>query len=161
MSGPPPKPLELKQRDGDIHKERWNLNAPQPEKGIPTCPKHLTGAAKTEWKRIVPELDKIGLLTQIDRSALAAYCEAYREWKEACELMEGKSLLIRTEAGNIIQNPLVGIKHKAAEHMHKFLTEFGMTPASRTRISVNPKGKEVDPMEQLFDECKAEHTGGR
>lgn len=159
MPGPPKKPQELKELDGDIHKERWNRNAPKPEKGIPPCPAHLKGAAKTEWRRIVPELDKLGLLTQIDRAALAAYCEAYREWSEACKLMEGKSPIIRTEAGNIIQNPLVGIKHKAAEHMHKFLIEFGMTPASRTRISVTPKGKEIDPMEELFAECKAEQGG--
>jgi P27 family predicted phage terminase small subunit len=44
----------------------------------------------------------------------------------------------------------VGIKHKAAEQMHKFLTEFGMTPASRSRIQVNRKPDNEDDMEKVL-----------
>jgi phage terminase small subunit len=28
------------------------------------------------------------------------------------------------------------------EIMHKFLTEFGLTPSSRSRVAANPTGKE-------------------
>lgn len=152
MPGPVRKPTKIKQLEGNRGKQKLNVSEPDPRPALPSCPKHLTGAARTEWKRITPELYELGLLTNIDRSALAAYCSAYAEWVEACEVMNGKSPLIKTEAGNIIQNPLVGIKHKAAEHMHKFLTEFGMTPASRSRISVNKKAASDDPMEDLLND---------
>ena len=44
-----------------------------------------------------------------------------------------------TSNGNIIQNPLVGIANKSLELMHKYLTEFGMSPSSRTRVSAKKK----------------------
>jgi len=150
IPGPKPKPLEVKQLEGDLHKERWNLNAPKPITSQPTCPAHLCTTAKTEWKRIVPELSTLGILTKIDRAALAAYCEAYGEWVEACRLMKGKSPVIKTAAGNIIQNPLLGIKHKCTEQMYKFLVEFGMTPSSRTRITTEEFDNADDEMAQIL-----------
>jgi P27 family predicted phage terminase small subunit len=151
MPGPAKKPTVLKILEGNPGKKRLNINEPQPQPSMPSCPPHLKGVARTEWKRIVPELYELGLLSNIDRMALAAYCDSYAEWKQACELLERKSPILKTEAGNIIQNPLVGIKHKAAEQMHKFLTEFGMTPASRSRIQVNRKPDNEDDMEKLLN----------
>jgi P27 family predicted phage terminase small subunit len=43
-------------------------------------------------------------------------------------------LIIKTTNGNIIQNPLVGIANKAWGEYLRFAQEFGLTPASRTRI---------------------------
>jgi P27 family predicted phage terminase small subunit len=40
------------------------------------------------------------------------------------------------KSGFPIQNPYVGIGNTALDQMRKFLTEFGMTPASRSRIQV-------------------------
>ncbi len=36
-----------------------------------------------------------------------------------------------------MQAPFPPIRNRALEIMHKFLTEFGMTPAARSRISVS------------------------
>jgi hypothetical protein len=48
-------------------------------------------------------------------------------------------LLIERDSG-LIANPLTGIARRAAETMRKVGTEFGLSPASRTRIAVNPDG---------------------
>ena len=61
-----------------------------------------------------------GLMTELDRAALAAYCAAYGRWaqaEQAINRMAAKdelnaALMIKTTSGNAIQNPLVGIANK-------------------------------------------------
>ena len=77
-----------------------------------------------------------------DDAALAAYCQAFERFVEAERKIRQSGLLIKTTGGNVIQNPLVGVANRAMEIMHKFLTEFGLTPSSRTRVAANPAGKE-------------------
>lgn len=157
MVGRKSRPTALKILEGEPNKDRINLREPKPKLGRPTCPMHLNGAARYEWRRIVPELEALGLLTQIDRAALAAYCQAYGRWviaerklNELSSMSADKmALLYKTTNGNLIINPLLSVANKAMEHMHKFLTEFGMTPASRSRITVNPSGSE-DPLDKLL-----------
>jgi P27 family predicted phage terminase small subunit len=156
------KPTALKKLEGDIHKERWPKNEPQP-KGGTTAPKFLNRHARSEWKRIYPELERLGLLTKIDRTHLAAYCQAYGKWVEVenqiNELSDieikksgnaAMAYLHKTIAGNIIINPLMSVSNRCVEQMHIFAIEFGMTPVSRSRINLVQKEKEEDPMERLL-----------
>lgn len=46
-------------------------------------PDWLDADAQVEWDRVVPDLLKLGLISGLDRQALAQYCEAvsdYRRW---------------------------------------------------------------------------------
>jgi P27 family predicted phage terminase small subunit len=98
------------------------------------------------------ELFGLGLLTRIDRAALAAYCKAYERWVAAeralakmaeRDLLSG-GLMIKTTNGNAIQNPLVGTANRAMLDVVKFASEFGMTPAARSRIEAGPNGSQDD-----------------
>ena len=123
-----------------------NPDEPSPDPEIPDAPPHLSPEAREEWDRLAEELYGLGILSAIDRAALAAYCQAYGRWVEAeRELMreDGTMDLVSvTSNGNVIQNPLVGIANKSLELMHKYLTEFGMSPSSRTRVSAKKKTNE-------------------
>ena len=55
-------------------------------------------------------------------------------------------MIVFTDKGFPVQNPYVGIKNKSAAFVMKILVEFGMTPASRSRIQL-PEGKADDPFE--------------
>lgn len=157
MSGPPPKPTKLKQLEGNPSRRLLNENEPDPIPIIPTCPKFIKGAARREWTRIVPELYQLGLLTKIDRTALAGYCQCYGRWYEAEEqinelgrLSKDKlKFLYKTTNENLVMNPLLSVANKAMEQMHKFLIEFGMTPASRSRIIVKANESD-DPLDKLL-----------
>ena len=93
----------------------------------------------------------MGVLTKIDRAALAAYCQTYARWREAEDLLVEKGPLYRTQSNNIIQSPLVGIANRALDLMHKYLTEFGLTPSSRTRIVAEPPaGREKSKLEEMI-----------
>ena len=146
--GPRPTPTTTLRLRGS-----WRANTrpgePRPELSTPTCPDHLTTAAQDEWKRIVPQLERLGLLSQLDRAALALYCVAYGRWATAEKDLAVLGLVVKTKDGNLIQNPYLWIANRAAKQMHEMLAEFGMTPSSRTRLSVTPP-TEADSAKQRF-----------
>jgi P27 family predicted phage terminase small subunit len=97
----------------------------------------LDDAAKLEWKRVSAELVSLNLLTSVDRAALAAYCASWSRWMDAETNVQKYGAVIKSpKSGFPIQNPYVGIANTALDQMRKFLIEFGMTPASRSRIQV-------------------------
>jgi P27 family predicted phage terminase small subunit len=110
----------------------------------PKAPLHLDPEAKREWKRISSELMAVGLLTAVDRAALAAYCAAWSRWAKAERQIAAEGMTFTTGSGYVAAHPAVGIANTALTTMHKFLTEFGMTPGSRGRVSVHTPDTEDD-----------------
>ena len=71
MRGRKPKPTALKLIEGNPGR-RPIRGSNRGRRGVqPTCPAHLSPTAKAEWKRLAQTLNVIGLLTQVDRAALA------------------------------------------------------------------------------------------
>ena len=138
MRGRKPTPTRMKLVMGNPGKRPLNENEPRPKVKVPRVPQHLDKTAKAEWSRIVKQLKTLGLISSIDRAALAAYCQAYSRWSQAEESLAKAGLLVKTVNGNVVQNPLVGIANRSMELMHRFLAEFGMTPSSRSRLSIEP-----------------------
>ena len=138
MRGRRPKPTALKEVLGNPGKRPLNRREPKPVRAIPTCPAHLSPTAKAEWKRIAAQLHVVGILTQLDRAALAAYCQAYGRWVEAEMKLKETPALIRTASGYVQQNPWLQVANKQVELMHKLLAEFGLSPAARSRVTAMP-----------------------
>lgn len=134
-TGRPRKPTNIKLVEGNFRKDRAFENEPKPEIEIPQVPPELSDEAKVEWGRVSQELAQLGLLSRIDRAALAAYCENWADWLDAMQQVRQYGKVIKSPTGSVFENPYFSIKKRCAELMHKFLTEFGMTPASRTRIN--------------------------
>lgn len=143
MNGPKPKPSKIKVIEGNPGRRPLPEDEPIPyvSNDIPEAPLHLSDRAKEEWLSISEKLHRLGLLTEIDYSALALYCQAYGRWADAEEKIQVEGFIIYTDKGNQIQSPMVSIAHRSMELCHKFLTEFGMTPSSRTRVKVVKKEK--------------------
>jgi phage terminase small subunit len=57
-----------------------------------------------------------------------------------------------------MQSPYLAVANKSMEQMRQLLTEFGMSPASRTRLSVDPVEAEPDPLDRLRSR-RAQMTG--
>ena len=149
MGGRRPKPTILKKLAGNPGKRPLNKNEPKPEIAIPDRPKFLTQEAVLEWKRITLELSVLGVLAQIDRAALAAYCQVWARWAKAEADLNERGEFTLTEKGNEIQNPYLAIANKCLKQMREYLTEFGMTPSSRSRISGAPKKRSDERTETL------------
>ena len=113
------------------------------ESGTPFCPAWLDIMAKREWRRIAPVLKKLGLLTVIDRTALAGYCQSYARWRNA-EMLITKHNMYYKKKDTIKTMPFVREAQKYLEICKAMCVEFGMTPSSRGRMmmpgeSVNEK----------------------
>jgi len=154
MPGPSPTPTKLKELRGTTRPDRAPAHEPQPLATKVTCPRWLPSAAKREWRRIAPELVRLGLLTVADRAALAAYCEAWAEAIMAHETLQREGYTFETEKGYRGVHPMVAVKNKALLRMRAFASEFGMTPSARTRISVEPP-KVIDPFDAFLNAVNA------
>jgi P27 family predicted phage terminase small subunit len=150
MRGPKPLPTHLKLMKNS-HPERINKAEPKPKKpkACPLSPEDLTGDARKEWDRVSEELYQMGLLTGVDQSVLAAYCEMRARWREAERGIKEIGLTVQAGNGTTIPNPLVGIANKAASDMVKYAIEFGMTPSARSRIKAGEVPEE-DPAEKYL-----------
>jgi P27 family predicted phage terminase small subunit len=142
-TGRRPKPTAVRRIEGNRGKRAWNHDEPQPPDAIPRCPLHLAPVAKTEWRRVAHTLHKMGVLTTIDRAALAAYCQCYAKWVEAEQKMKETPALLKTPSGYVQQSPWVAIANKQLELMGRYMTELGMTPASRSRVTTEDSRMQV------------------
>ena len=136
MRGRKPKPTAVKLMDGNPGKRRINGAEPKPPGSLPDCPPHLSEVARDEWHRIAGSLNKIGLLTQVDRTTMAAYCQCYGRWVEAEQKLTETPPILRLPSGYIQQSPWLTIAHKQLELMVKYMSELGLTPASRSRLAI-------------------------
>ena len=139
------KPTALRVLEGT--KPR-NANEFQPDKTMPDCPDWLLDDAKDEWDRIAPQLHRIGLLTSVDRAALAAYCQSYGRWKAAEEVVKAQGLTyeLYDKDGNVRcvqQRPEVGIANQCLKQIKTFASAFGLEPSSRAKIEL-PNSQPVD-----------------
>ena len=142
---------EIDGQSGEARAQNATEPTHDPARAVNSAPEHLDALGREEWNRVTPELLAIGILTQIDRAALAAYCMAWSRWVEAETNLRKTGTLIKTPSGYPIQNPYLAIANAAIDTMRKFLTEFGMTPSSRSRIHAAPPPDPgaVDPWEEL------------
>jgi P27 family predicted phage terminase small subunit len=125
--------------NGNPGKRPLNKDEPRPDTNIPECPPELGPIARAEWDRLVNELAVLRMLTNLDRAALAAYCGAYALWAEATVQLEKYGAMIKSPQGFPIQSPYLSIVNRQAEIMMRIASEFGFTPASRSRITTPAK----------------------
>ena len=149
MRGRKRKPTHLHIVQGTAQKCRLNKNEPKPESAAPGCPPHLKGEAKKEWSRAVKELVASGLMTRLDRAALAGYCQAWERWIEAEEALRKTGVIVKAPSGYAIQSPYLAIANKAMDQMRAFLVEFGMSPASRARAHSTTANEGSNPFDEI------------
>lgn len=149
--GPAPKPTALKELAGNPGRRPLNKREPRPRVAIPPCPKWLTGEARKEYKRVAKILVGLRVLTEADRTALAAYAHQYAKWLEAEEEVSNEGAVLISDKGNAYLNPWQGVANMALKNMRSLAAEFGMTPASRSRVSAIGPAEEKSLAEQLFE----------
>ena len=139
--GRPRKPTELKLIQGTAQKCRMNPNEPKPDVDIPDTPHHLSKPAREEWARITPLLKDLGLISQLDLVELSFYCQAWGDHVQAENMIRRNGKVLKDAKGRLYISPWVKHSKESKELAHKFLVEFGLTPASRSRVS----GKKKEP----------------
>lgn len=166
--GPLPKPAALKLLEGNAGRRALDLSAGiNPRIEVPSPPKHLGIEAKKEWKRITPLLSELGLISGLDRTALALYCQAAGRLAELETAFNGQVDRLRdakeldystavyeasysvTPSGYAQQSVIVQLIKSHREQVNRYLMHFGLSPAARGRVQasnyVQPTLPGIDP----------------
>jgi len=153
--GPAKTPSNVVELRGNPDHRPKNHSEPKPPPIAPSCPYWLDRRAKNEWKRVVALLEPLGLITQIDRAALAAYCQCYSEWVQADEVIQEQGMNFETPNGYLQQRPEVAIRQKARADMLRFAARFGLTPSDRAGLKV-PENNGPSEFERWLNDEGAE-----
>lgn len=140
MRGRPAKPTSLKLIDGNPGKRAINGQEPDPEYlNDLSPPEFLTDDAKAVWKELAQNLRNARVLTKLDVPMLQMVCESiatYRNAVKKCEQRHAK--------GDISESSSIGywemIKSMSFKQAMAAMQQFGMSPAARTRIAIQPQG---------------------
>ncbi len=150
--GPTPKPAHLKTLEGNPGKRPLKGNSAKPRSVAPDCPDWLSPEAKAEWKRLAPELERLGLLTVLDRAAFSCYCQSYAHVVQAQAVLREHGTMYVTGSGRVRERPEVAIASSSLKLMRAFAVEFGLTPSSRSRFSLpDPLTDEDDKFARWLD----------
>lgn len=158
MSGRPATPIELKLLANNPRKE--NLKAIQEETpdyekvgvGAPIIPPDWMNANAQKWYiEIAERMAGMEVLTRMDDLALELLVTKYQHYRECYDFIERNGYSYETEdkEGNVKSNiyPEVGILDAAFNRVVMLLTQFGWTPASRTKVKLPTKKK--DPIADM------------
>ena len=128
--GRPPKPTQAHILAGTFREDRHG-NAP-PSTGAPEIPAHLTGEAAKHWAAVVPGLVAQRIAGESDAPALAMLCEWYAVW------LDGMKALRLATAGTLEASRAISVTAQAAHNWQTLASRFGLTPADRARLRVEP-----------------------
>lgn len=144
LNGNPSKKTQ-KELDEPTLDDDLDATMPEPPTEVLEEPEALK-----EWHRIVPQLHALGVVKNIDQTALSAYCCAYNEWIIANRALR-KGRILRKKDGGLQINPCFRISKEAMEQMVRFLAEFGLTPSARVRLKGAGKKKKHNSLdEEMF-----------
>lgn len=114
-----------------------------PSRGIPDPPPNLDADSRKHYRRLTGLMAEAGLVSQLDFDALSLYMSMWKRWKRAEAEVRKSGLVIKAPNGWLQKNPWLEIATQSIRDMRPFLTMFGLTPASRSKLSL-PESEEDD-----------------
>lgn len=146
MRGRKPKPTAIKVITGNPGKRALNTQEPEyPELGE-TPPDFLDEYGKNEWHRVFPMLAGIRVIKAPEAALLAAYCGAFSDFYRLSELSKGKGFITKAPNGCPMISPLFQALSKARTEMVRLMSELGITPSSRSRVTAARPAEPDSPL---------------
>jgi P27 family predicted phage terminase small subunit len=141
-----PTPTALRIIQGNPGKRPMPKHEPKPEVVTDwATPVELAGddAASAEWDRLAGLLKHARVVTMADKTALIALCQQWSLYIRATDAMR-KALIVKDARGNFRVSPAQKIAKDALHAMKGLWVEFGLTPASRAKVSTTDTGEPED-----------------
>ena len=163
MAGRPRKPTKLKLLQGTLQPCRTNKKEPKLKAEMPLASSALTEKDKKAWRRMRRIIGPINIATKADVIALEELTTAYVDFWEARKVVDqnGTTYIskaikgINAEGKQVMsvivrRRPEVEIMTDAWHRIEKMLSHFGLSPSSRSKVSVVGELKEEDPFDQFI-----------
>ena len=144
----PRKPEAIKRAQGTHRPDRSNPTQPPTTGEVPAPPSYVKGPALKEWNRVVPALQRLGVVGELDWAACIEYCQTFAEVGRLERAISREGHAIKTQGGTRKQNPKVGALDKARSQLHRWTVALGLTPSARSRVSASPE-PERNPVDEV------------
>jgi P27 family predicted phage terminase small subunit len=151
VSGPPPKPNEVKRRNGNPGKKKLPVLAnvialPQ----ISSAPIHLSDTGQKLWLEI---REMAPWIATTDGKLLIELCEKMDKKYELREKLAATDYVLYTDKGYAYANPLFSMLNTVEGDIVKLLSLLGLTPADRSKLGV-AEVKVRGKLEELLSQQK-------
>jgi len=161
--GPAPEPTALKLVHGNPGKRPLNKAEPRPARRRPRRPDWLEGEAQAAWDELIPMLDAMGVLTEVDGRAVSRYCKLWARWVKLTAMIDkaGEVYPMRDKDGNVTSFrtfPQVKIIESLSCELRMLEREFGLTASARSNLTVGAPEAEKSPLEELIERGRASRT---
>lgn len=151
-AGRRPKPTRLKILEG-THRGPVKQEPSLPT-GVPPMPKRLEvdPVAVAQWHELAGILTRMGVLTTGDGEALATLCEVHSAEQSCLLQLRAGGAVMHTDLGGVKPNPAGPLYRSLVAQKAALLSEFGLTPSSRTKLATK-----VEVQKDEFEEFLATH----
>ena len=142
--GPKPTPTAiLKARGSWRADKRDTLDAQNtiPVKP-PRCPIWLGTKGRQVWRYYAKRLANAGVLTELDRTTLALFCDAVEQYLQARDELD--SNYYTNAAGQLKSHPGLKIRNQAWSMVLKAGAELGLSPSARAGLRLNFTGPDEE-----------------
>ena len=114
----------------------------------PKPPTGLLASSRTRWRKFwdSPAAQAVNLESDLPR--LIRWIEATDEYDRTAKVVKD-ARLVKGSMGQPVLNPLVAYLVHLDGVISKAETAFGMTPAARIRLNLEPQQTDVDPTDEL------------
>lgn len=119
-----------------------------------TPPDFMPASAKSEWKRLIPILEKEYPISETDYALLVNYCLAFARIKTAeNEIRKSGTFITNENTGIKKTNPAVAVQSQAMKDLKSSATSLGFTLEARQRLALNKAQTEepTDPFQELME----------
>ena len=134
MRGRKPRPTAQLKLAGTYRADRREESEPAPTAENIRPGLRLSPRAARRFATVAPMLRSQCVLSDLDKGALAAYCEAFARWYESRNTIYKDGMWYTAASGNILKHPAVSVMEAAAAEMQRWSAELGLTPSARARI---------------------------
>ena len=155
--GRPPTPTVLKVLHNNPGRRPLNTHEPQPGTLSPICPRELSDeTARAAWRRDIVPAIKLGQITAADRAVAIGYCEMWAAWRsQLADALRHPHVIAVGKSHAPIPNPARGMANKSYLLMLKTASELGLTPSSRSRVTVLPAAAGTNPLDRFLRKANA------
>ena len=148
-------PTRLRVLRGNPGHRPLNPAEPAPARGLPEAPDWLNLLELEAWDTLTAALEPMGVVTISDGPALTALAVAWADWRQARAVLDLEEPYLETPAG-LHRHPASAVASDAWRRVSSMLSEFGLTPASRSRLQVADASGP-----NQFDEWRSRRRGGK
>jgi P27 family predicted phage terminase small subunit len=136
----PKKPSHLKTIEGTSRPDRENPNEPKASGAVPVPPDHLSERESEKFLQLLGYITGMGIASAEDTDALANLASVLVEIEEDQVMLHslgGPYYVPNPENGMIRKHPAVDRIQTNRMRAQSLLGEFGLTPASRSKVSAH------------------------